>query len=68
MSIKICRKIVAGIALCLAVAWAWTTTTEAASATNYEGADAILRQAAESANQTKSGDENLPPRPNGVRI
>jgi tetratricopeptide (TPR) repeat protein len=61
MSIKICRKIVAGIALCLAVAWAWTTTTEAASATNYEGADAILRQAAESANQTKSGDEKPSP-------
>jgi hypothetical protein len=61
MSIKICRKIVAGIALCLAGAWAWTTMAEAASATNYEGTDAVLRQAAESVNQTKSADEKPSP-------
>ncbi len=61
MNIKVCRRIVAGVALCLAVAWAWTTTAEAASATNYEGADAVLRQAAEGVNQPKSADEKPSP-------
>ena len=61
MNIKICHRIVAGVALCLAGAWAWTTTAEAAPATNYEGADAVLLQAAESVNQTKSADEKPSP-------
>jgi tetratricopeptide (TPR) repeat protein len=61
MSIKIHRRIVAGVALCLAGAWAWTTTAQTTSATNYQGADAVLRQAAESVNQPKSTDEKPSP-------
>ena len=61
MSIKICRKIVAGVALCMAGAWAWTTMAQPASATNYEGADAVLRQAAEGSNQPKSKEEKPSP-------
>jgi tetratricopeptide (TPR) repeat protein len=61
MSIKICRKIVAGVALCMAGAWAWTTMAQPASATNYQGADTVLRQAAESAKQTKTADEKPSP-------
>jgi tetratricopeptide (TPR) repeat protein len=61
MSIKICRKIVAGVALCMAGAWAWTTMAQPASATNYQGADVVLRQAAESVNQPKSADEKPSP-------
>jgi tetratricopeptide (TPR) repeat protein len=61
MSIKIWRKIVAGVALCMAGAWAWTTMAQPASATNYEGADAVLRQAAEGSNQPKSKEEKPSP-------
>jgi len=61
MNIKTCRNIVASVVLCMAGAWVWTTTAEAASATNYEGADAILRQAAEGSNQPKSKEEKPSP-------
>ena len=61
MSINLYHRIVAGVVLCLAGLWAWTTTAEAAPATNYQGADAVLRQAAESAKQTKSADEKPSP-------
>ena len=61
MSINIYRKIVAGVALYLAGAWAWTTMAQTAPATNYEGADAVLRQASESSNQPKSKEEKPSP-------
>ena len=61
MSIKICRRIIAGVALCMAGIWIWTTPAKAAASTNYEGADAVLRQAAESVNQPKSADEKPSP-------
>ena len=61
MSIKICRRVGASIALCLTGLWAGTTTAEATPATNYQGADAILRQAAESSNQPKSKEEKSSP-------
>ena len=61
MSIKIRRRVGASVALCLTGLWAWTTTAEAAPATNYQGADAILRQAAESSNQPKSKEEKSSP-------
>lgn len=61
MNIKICLKIVASVVLCMVGAWVWTTTAEATSATNYEGADAVLRQAAEGSNQPKSKEEKPSP-------
>jgi tetratricopeptide (TPR) repeat protein len=61
MSMKIRRRVGAGVALCVAGLWAWTTTAEAAPATNYQGADAILRQAVESSNQPKSKEEKPSP-------
>ena len=61
MSIKIRRRIGASVALCVAGLWAWTITAEAAPATNYQGADAILRQAAEGSNQPKSKEEKPSP-------
>ena len=61
MSITIRRRIGASVALCVAGLWAWTTTAEATPATNYQGADAVLRQAAESSNQPKSKEEKPTP-------
>ena len=52
---------ITNVALCWLCAFAWSARTDAAPATNYQGVDAILRQAAESSNKTKSKDEKLSP-------
>jgi len=59
MNIKISYQSITGIALCLAGTFIWGATAEAASDTNYQGAGAILRQAAESSNQPKSKEGKL---------
>jgi tetratricopeptide (TPR) repeat protein len=61
MNIKISYQSIASIALCLAGTFTWSATAHAAPATNYQGADAVLCQAAESVNQTKSADEKPSP-------
>jgi tetratricopeptide (TPR) repeat protein len=61
MIFKIRPRVGASVVLCVVGLWAWTTTTEAATVTNYQGADAILRQAAESSNQPKSKEEKNTP-------
>jgi hypothetical protein len=61
MSFKTYYNFIANAALCWVCTFAWSARTEAASATNYQGTDAILRQAAESSNKTRSKDERLSP-------
>jgi tetratricopeptide (TPR) repeat protein len=61
MNIKLSYQSIASIALCLAGTFTWSATAHAAPATNYQGAGAVLRQAAESVNQIKSADEKSSP-------
>jgi tetratricopeptide (TPR) repeat protein len=61
MNFKTFHYSIANGALCWVCAFAWSVTTGAAPTTNYQGAEAVLRQAAESGNKTKSKDDKLSP-------